>query len=309
MKSRATKPEELDAIMDRLFTLESRQRGLAFRPRPSDVIISPYAKSGTTWLQQIVHGLRTSGSMDFDEITAVTPWIEVAYDVGWDLEAEQVSQPRVFKSHLSYHDIPKGGRYIISFRNPRDALVSFFRFFEGWFFEPGSISLEELARWRWPRGEVDNSGYWYHLISWWEQRHNENVLLLSFEDMKADLPGTVEKIARFLGIELDDRLFDIVVRQSSKEFMLAHVEYFNESYTRRLGEQQAGLPPNGNSNKVTPGALNKAHYKLSPALERELEDIWQEQVQARYGFRDYEELRLALKRLHYSNGNGLKKFD
>ena len=32
------------------------------------VIITPFAKCGTTWLQQMVHSLRTGGDLDFDDI-------------------------------------------------------------------------------------------------------------------------------------------------------------------------------------------------------------------------------------------------
>ena len=102
----------MEIILGEFWDAEARERGLAFKPQPNDIIISPYAKSGTTLLQQIAHGLRTRGSMEFDEITAVTPWIEIAYDVGWDLKASQVAEPRVYKTHLGWHEIPKGGRYI-----------------------------------------------------------------------------------------------------------------------------------------------------------------------------------------------------
>lgn len=187
MGFRATSVEELDAVFEKYFDPVSYVLGLAFKPKPSDIIISPYAKCGTTWLQQIAHGLRTGGSMDFDEITAVTPWIEVADDVGWNLDAPQAAKPRLYKSRLSWHDVPKGGRYIYSIRHYDDAIVSFYRMLEGWYFEPGSISLESLVSWRWPRDKVDSQGYWYHLNSWWEQRHNKDVLLLCYEDMKTDL--------------------------------------------------------------------------------------------------------------------------
>lgn len=54
--------------------------GLAFSPTPSDVIISPFGKYGTTWLQQVCHDLRTRGDMDFDDISRVVPWLETAHD-------------------------------------------------------------------------------------------------------------------------------------------------------------------------------------------------------------------------------------
>ncbi len=298
---RATSTEELDSVLEKFWDAQSRERGLAFKPQASDIIITPYAKSGTTWLQQIAHGLRTRGSMDFKEINEVTPWIEVAYDVGWDLEGPQVAEPRIFKSHLSWHDVPKGGRYICSFRRANEAIVSFYRFFEGWMFEPGTISMETLIAWRWPRDEMDKLGYWYHLSSWWEQRQNKNVLLLCFEDMKEDLPGTVQKIARFLDIPLDDELRDIVVRQSSHAFMMDHMHQFDESHMRQIGGKRAGLPPPIDTNKVTSGTPDRARYQLSPAIKKMLDEIWQEQITPRFGLTSYEELRQSLKELHLSS--------
>lgn len=295
--SRATTIEELENVLSNYFDETKTPLGLAFKPRPSDIIISPYAKCGTTWLQQITHGLRARGSMDFDEINTVIPWIEVAYDVGWDLEADQVARPRVYKSHASWYDIPKGCRYICSFRHPYDAFLSFYRFFEGWLFEPGTISLETLMHWRWPRDEVDSQGYWYHLISWWEQRHNPDVLLLCYENMKADLAGTVRKIAHFMGIELDESLLDVVVQQSSREFMLAHRHQFDECHMREIGGKRAGLPPPIDTSKVTAGTSNQARYQLSPAHKTELDDIWREQVQSKFGFKNYEDLCQTLTEL------------
>jgi len=47
--------------------------GLEFVPRASDIVIASYAKCGTTWLQQMVHSLRTGGDLDFDDISRVVP--------------------------------------------------------------------------------------------------------------------------------------------------------------------------------------------------------------------------------------------
>jgi hypothetical protein len=98
-----------------------------------------------------------------------------------------------------------------------------------------------------------------------------------------------------MGIELDDSLLDIVVQQSSREFMLAHKHQFDGHTFHEIGEKRTGLPPANDSGTVTPGAPNEARYQLTPALKQELDDIWQEQVQPRFGFKNYEELRQALK--------------
>ncbi|MEM7335431.1 MAG: sulfotransferase domain-containing protein, partial [Chloroflexota bacterium] len=60
-RTRPTTLEEYNSRFDGLVTEHGRNIGLNFQPDPTDIIITPYAKSGTTWLQQIVHGLRTRG--------------------------------------------------------------------------------------------------------------------------------------------------------------------------------------------------------------------------------------------------------
>ncbi len=293
--SRATNVTELGVIMGKYFSAESREHGSSFQPRSSDIIISPYAKCGTTWLQQITHGLRTRGSMDFDEISAVTPWIDIAHDVGWDLEAPQIAEPRVFKNHTSWHDTPKGGRYIVSFRHYRDALLSFYRFFEGFYFEKGTITLEELTKWRWPQDSLEEAGYWHHLNSWLEQRDNKDVLLLCYENMRADLEGTVRLIANFMNIDLDDDLLAIVVRQSSRPFMLAHKDQFDAKHSIEVCGKRAGLPPSSESHKITPGISNDAQHQLSSPLKKELENNWKKLVQPKFGFSSYEDLSQELQ--------------
>ena len=296
--SRATSIEELNTVLDTYFDPSSYERGLAFKPNPSDIIISPYAKCGTTWLQQITHSLRTGGCMDFDEITAVTPWIEVADQVGWNLAAPQVAEPRLYKSHLSWYEVPKGCRYIYSIRHYATAVVSLYRMFEGWFFEPGSIRLDDFVNWRCPRNTADAQGYWHHLHSWWEQRHNKNVLLLCYEDMIRDPVSTIERVASFMDIHLNKELLDIVARQSSREFMLEHRDQFDDKCVRDIGGKSAELPPAIDSSKVTSGVPDNARYMLSQEAEVMLDSIWREQTTSRFGFETYTDLRQSLKDLH-----------
>jgi hypothetical protein len=273
---------------------ESWRRGLAFQPRPSDIIISPFPKCGTTWTQQIVHSLRTRGSMDFEEITAAVPWLELAYDLGLDLEGPQ-PHPRAFKSHLTWDEVPKGGRYIYVVRDPLDALVSIYRFFEGWWFEAGSITITDFARHRF-LNDPAQGGYWHHLAAWWPQRQRPEVLILCYEAMHADPPQTIRTIANFIGCALDDDLLALVLEQSSLAFMQAHRHQFDDHLIRQARDPVMGLPPGGDSAKVRTGRVGDHRYDLTDAIRVEMAAIWTEQIEARFGLPSYQALREALAR-------------
>ena len=97
-----------------LATNEGRQKALKFVPRSTDVFVVTPGKTGTTWLQQIMHQLRSGGDMTFADIDDVIPWIEIAYDLEQDLDEEHKYQPRCFKSHASYENCPKAENTFLS---------------------------------------------------------------------------------------------------------------------------------------------------------------------------------------------------
>jgi hypothetical protein len=289
VKTRPRSLAEMKKRMAPMVTPAGIARGLGFQCRPTDVVISPFGKCGTTWLQQIVHSLRTRGDLDFDDISRVVPWLETSTDLGLDLDAEQRAEPRAFKSHLPWMAVPKGGRYIVSLRDPRDALVSMYRFLEGWFFEPGSIAIEDFARNRFMKRD-DGQDYWTHLVSWWEQRDNPAVLLLTYEGMKADLAGTVRRVAAFIEIALDAELEAIAVDQASLESMTRHKDRYDDLLMRVRSEEVAGLPLGSDSAKVRVGAVGSFSRELPAAIVDELDAVWREVVTPRFGATSYAEL-------------------
>ena len=303
IKTRPRSLAEMKARMAPMVTPAGIGRGLGFKLRPTDVVISPFGKCGTTWLQQIVHSLRTGGDLDFDDISRVVPWLETSTDLGLDLDAPQRAEPRAFKSHLPWAAVPKGGRYIVSLRDPRDAAVSMYRFLEGWFFEPGSITIEDFTRNRFMKRD-DGQDYWTHLVGWWDQRDDPAVLLLTYERMKEDLQGTVRAVASFLGIALDPALETIVLEQASLRSMSAHKDKYDDLLMRERSEEVMGLPPGSDSAKVRVGAVGSFAKELPAPLVAELDAIWSEVVTPRFGAASYAELTagLAGSRAHFQAG-------
>lgn len=148
--------------------------------------------------------------MEFEEISAAVPWLELAYDQGQNLEAPQYGHkdglPRIFKTHAWAEHCPKFPKVIVVLRDPEDVVLSFYKFFEGWFFDPGTLSLETFAREFWlargvPTSKMQNASYFVHLISWYKLKDDPNVLIVFFEDLKKDLKSEVERVAQFISTD------------------------------------------------------------------------------------------------------------
>ena len=293
---RAHSMTEMDQISARTMNVDEIKASIAsYEPRPTDVIVSPAGKCGTTLLQQTFHTLRTRGDMDFDDISRVVPWIETAKGLEIDINAEQVAKPRGFKSHLSWDQVPKGAKYIVSLRDPQDALVSAYRFMEGWYFEPGAISYEDFFAQR-SRGRGKGRDHWAHLVSWWSQRDNPAVLLLSYEHMVEDPELVIRRVARFCDIPLDDELLALTLEHTSRAFMLAHKDRFDDAMMREISERLGGLPPGSDSAKVRQAGSAQRRHELPDTLRNELDEIWLSDVAPHAGFSDYAALEAELRR-------------
>ena len=276
-----------------MITAEGARYAAAFRPRPDDVLIATYPKAGTTWMQQIVHGLRTGGAMDFEEITEAVPWIEMAYDLGQDLSADHAGSPRAFKTHYDWPHVPKGCRYIYIIRDPKDVAVSFYHFMDGWFLEPGSVTLETFVREK-LIGKRAAGCYWRHILSWWPRRTQSDCLFLSYEDMKEDLPGTVQRVAAFIGIGAEAPAVEIATQQAGFDFMMRHGSRFDDHIIAEKRNAACGLPEDARSSKLRSGQTGSHKQVMNQATHELLDRVWQETIGAALGYATYQELREAL---------------
>lgn len=215
-----------------------------FAFRPDDVIVASYAKSGTTWTQQIVGQVLFGGDPEI-RIADMSPWL----DLRLPGEAETVAlleaqrHRRVIKTHLPLDAFvfrPEI-KHIYVARDGRDiawSMHSHVRAFVPEFYTmlnsvPGRVGpplepvdediLVFFRRWLANDGEPFWS-LWENIRTWWEARHLPNVMLLHYADMKRDLPGTVARIAAFLEVELDAETMERAVLHSSFDWMKANAD-------------------------------------------------------------------------------------
>jgi aryl sulfotransferase len=214
--------------------------------RPDDVIVATYAKAGTTWTQHIVGQLIFAGRDEVD-VATLSPWVDLRVPPkGEKLAALDAQRHRRFlKTHLPVDALvfSPDAKYIYVGRDGRDVVWSLHHHHssanEAWYRmmndTPGRVGPpiepppESVRRYflDWLHGD----GYpiwsmWENVASWWAVRDLPNVLLLHYADLKADLPSAVQRIAAFLGIELDGATFAAVLRHTSFTHMKAHASRY-----------------------------------------------------------------------------------
>jgi aryl sulfotransferase len=63
---------------------------------------------------------------------------------------------------------------------------------------------------------------WENIRSWWNIRNLPNVKLMHFNDLKADLAGSIREIGDFLGIKPNSAAFPKIVEHCTFDYMKAH---------------------------------------------------------------------------------------
>lgn len=265
-----------------------------YRTRADDVIITPFSKCGTTMMQQMFHQLRMAGQggdMDFDDISRVVPWIETAPELDLDINAPQRGNPRGFKSHLDYEALPAGARYVVTLRSPEEAYISLYHFFSGWFFEPGTISMEEFAP-VWLRDEPGRPNYYTHLLSWWARRARADSLLMDYRSVIDDKRAAIRRLADFCGLPADAVTLDLVEERTSRRYMMDHKAVFADPMMRRMSEEKAGLPQGGDSAKIR--AKDTERPALPASIADRLGRIWADDIAPVTGHANYANLVAAM---------------
>ncbi len=207
--------------------------------RADDIIISTYAKSGTTWVQQIVSQLLFNG-VEGMEVAEMSPWLDLRVppkDIKLPLVAAQTHR-RFLKTHLPVDALvfSDKAKYIYIGRDGRDVLWSMYHhhatanalWYEALNETPGLVGepigpppdtvTEYYHNW------LDRNGhpwwpFWENIRSWWEIRGLPNVLFLHFAGLKQDMAGEIRRIAEFIEAPVDETQWEAILDHCSFDYM------------------------------------------------------------------------------------------
>lgn len=228
-------PSTFDVRRRYLAVVADSARWEGFPHREGDIVISTPPKCGTTWTQMLVALLVFDGPDFPDKLTTISPWLDMDTtplpEIRDRLDAQQ--HRRFIKTHAPLDGLPLDERvtYVLVGRDPRDAFLSMAQHHENLNFETlmpiltANVGAEELDRRMaasQPVGTISEEvaadpganhatarppHVVQHLADAWALRDHENLVLLHYADLQADLVTEYRRLADALGFDVsDDRL-------------------------------------------------------------------------------------------------------
>ncbi|XP_050345432.1 sulfotransferase 1B1-like [Nymphalis io] len=209
--------------------------------RPTDVFVTSYPRSGTTWTQELVW--MVANDLDYEKsnkipLTERYPFLEFSvyvhpimkkrfHDENCNSEhklklLEYVSQPateqlaispspRFVKTHLPLSLLPPSlldtAKVIYVARDPRDVAVSFFHLNKSMRTQ-GYIG-DFKTYWQFFIKDLHHwTPYFEHVKESWEKRHHPNMMFLFYEELSKDLRAAVERVSKFFGKQFTEQQID-----------------------------------------------------------------------------------------------------
>jgi hypothetical protein len=163
---------------------------------PDDILLASYPNSGNTWMRFLIANLlHPDQSVDSNKL----PKLIVDPDVTVKRDIDRVPRPRIVKTHSSFD--PRYRRVIYLVRDPRDVAISRYRSLGRSGRIPADLPLETFLE-PFLNSELDRyTGSWGENVgSWLAARSGyTGFLLIRYEDMVADTPRELVRIAKFVG--------------------------------------------------------------------------------------------------------------
>ncbi|KAM3922403.1 sulfotransferase 2B1-like [Leptodactylus fuscus] len=188
-----------------------------------DIYNVTYPKSGTNWMIEILNLIKHKGDVTKTNAVSIhmrSPWFEKVVSCK---HIDKLDSPRIISSHLPHHIFAKSyfkskAKIIYTMRNPRDVIVSMFHFTKilNIFTPPDNFQdfVEDFIQ-----GKSLYGSWFDHVKGWMQMKDDERFFFITYEELLQDHRGSVIRICKFLGQELDDAQIDLVVKHSTFQSM------------------------------------------------------------------------------------------
>uniref|UniRef100_A0A8C9U3Z9 Sulfotransferase n=1 Tax=Serinus canaria TaxID=9135 RepID=A0A8C9U3Z9_SERCA len=202
----------------------------SFEARRDDVILAGYPKSGTNWLSQILTDLiaisqkKTPGSESSAnaEEQEEFPYLEVGDAEKYE-RMSKLSSPRFMVTHLRPENLPisifqNNAKILLLIRNPKDVATSFFHFSNRLATLPSYETWDDFFT-NFMTKKMPWGCYFEYLSEWNKYAEKENIMTITYEEVKENPALSVKNIATFFGIPLTEEQLQLVLERSSFQSM------------------------------------------------------------------------------------------
>ncbi|XP_077313535.1 sulfotransferase 2B1-like [Lithobates pipiens] len=184
-----------------------------------DIFNVSYPKSGTNWMAEILTLIKHNGDATICQSIPIferAPWQEL---VGFQEKEKKLTQPRIISSHLPQHLFAKSffkskAKIIYTMRNPKDIIVSLFHFTKIVKIFKECENFQQLIE-DFVKGNALYGSWFDHVKGWMQVKDDSRFFFITYEELLKDPRGSVVKLSKFLGKQLDDGQIDSVLKHSS----------------------------------------------------------------------------------------------
>ncbi|KAJ8031912.1 Sulfotransferase 1 family member D1 [Holothuria leucospilota] len=210
----------------------------SFTYREDDILVATYPKCGTHFVNEVIQlmihdgdptkldhrhrriCLEIADTTDFSKVGEVKSSVEL---VDTD-PSPRVLMTHLCSSYLSNETWQKRIPIVYVFRDPRDAVLSYYEFMKHFQLREGEPFLQgksfEQYLSEYIKGKVPFGGWCEHALSYEERfKNGENILFIYYEDMKKDLSTVIKKIAKHISRPVSDDVIGKTLANSTVDAM------------------------------------------------------------------------------------------
>ncbi|KAI4905227.1 hypothetical protein NFI96_029427 [Prochilodus magdalenae] len=189
----------------------------AVEAREDDVMLVAYPKCGFNWMVAVLRKIMSAATGV--KVESKTPPLIEFFGPETLQVLQKAPSPRLLGTHMHPDNIPasfyqRKTKMLVVFRNPKDTMVSFYHFSNKNPVLPTAESWERFYT-DFMSGEVAWGSYFDHALAWEKHMDDPNVMIITFEELKQDLTGGVQRVVDFLGASLTDEQIQTIAREST----------------------------------------------------------------------------------------------